>query len=41
VEDFNDRAETGIYDGSTDYGRREYYNIPAPRQFLMSFRMTF
>ena len=41
VEDFNDRAETGIYDGATDYGRREYYNLPAPRTFLLSFRFTF
>jgi TonB-linked SusC/RagA family outer membrane protein len=41
VEDFNDRAEGGIYDGNGDYGRREYYNIPAPRTFLLSFRFTF
>lgn len=41
VEDFADRAETGIYDGATDYGRREYYNLPAPRTFLLSFRFTF
>ena len=41
VEDFYDRSEGGIYDGATDYGRREYYNIPAPRSFLLSFRLTF
>jgi TonB-linked SusC/RagA family outer membrane protein len=41
VEDFQDRAEGGIFDGATDYGRREYYNIPAPRTYLLSFRVTF
>jgi len=41
VEDFSDRAEGGIYDGASDYGRREYYQIPAPRTFLLSFRVTF
>lgn len=41
VEDFGDRAEFGIYDGTTDYGRREYYNLPAPRTFFLSFRVTF
>lgn len=41
VEDFQDRAEGGIYDGAADYGRREYYQIPAPRTFLLSFRVTF
>ncbi|MEZ4414932.1 MAG: SusC/RagA family TonB-linked outer membrane protein [Gemmatimonadota bacterium] len=41
VEDFQDRAEGGIYDGATDYGRREYYQIPAPRTFLFSIRATF
>jgi hypothetical protein len=41
VEDFRDRSEGGIYDGATDYGRREYYNLPAPRSFLLSFRVTF
>ncbi|MEK9500019.1 SusC/RagA family TonB-linked outer membrane protein [Gemmatimonadota bacterium DH-20] len=41
VEDFYDRSEGGIYDGLTDYGRREYYNIPAPRSFLLSLRVTF
>jgi hypothetical protein len=41
VEDFADRAEYGVYDGAADYGRREYYNIPAPRQFLLTFRMGF
>ena len=41
VEDFNDRSETGIYDGATDYGRREYYNLPSPRTFLLSARITF
>ncbi|MEJ2539911.1 MAG: SusC/RagA family TonB-linked outer membrane protein [Gemmatimonadota bacterium] len=41
VEDFGDRSEFGIYDGATDYGRREYYNLPAPRTFLLSFRVTF
>jgi len=41
VEDFADRSEYGVYDGATDYGRREYYNIPAPRTFLLSFRVNF
>ncbi len=41
VEDFGDRAEFGIYDGTADYGRREYYNLPAPRNFYLSFRVTF
>jgi hypothetical protein len=41
VEDFQDRAEGGIYDGATDYGRREYYNLPSPRTYLLSFRVTF
>ncbi|MEZ4423134.1 MAG: SusC/RagA family TonB-linked outer membrane protein [Gemmatimonadota bacterium] len=41
VEDFQDRAEGGIYDGATDYGRREYYQVPAPRTFLFSIRATF
>ncbi|MBT8404781.1 MAG: SusC/RagA family TonB-linked outer membrane protein [Gemmatimonadetes bacterium] len=41
VEDFRDRAEGGVYDGNGDYGRREYYNIPTPRTFLLSFRVTF
>jgi len=41
VEDFADRSEYGIYDGATDYGRREYYNLPSPRTYLLSFRVTF
>lgn len=41
VEDFADRAEGGIYDGATDYGRREYYNLPSPRSYQLSFRFTF
>ena len=41
IEDFRDRAEGGVFDGATDYGRREYYNLPNPRQWLMSFRVTF
>jgi len=41
VEDFRDRAEGGIFDGSTDYGRREYYTLPSPRTYLLSFRVTF
>lgn len=42
VEDFADRSETGgIYDGASDYGRREYYNLPAPRTFQLSARFTF
>ena len=41
VEDFFDRSEGGIYDGASDYGRREYYQIPSPRTFLLSFRVTF
>jgi TonB-linked SusC/RagA family outer membrane protein len=41
VEDFADRAEYGVYDGAADYGRREYYNLPAPRTFLLTFRMGF
>jgi len=27
--------------GAGDYGRREYYQIPSPRTFLLSFRVTF
>lgn len=41
LEDFRDRAEAGIFDGTGDFGRREYYNIPAPRTFLASLRLTF
>lgn len=41
IEDFRDRAEGGIYDGATDYGRREYYQIPPPRTFTLSIRATF
>jgi TonB-linked SusC/RagA family outer membrane protein len=41
VEDFSDRSEGGIFDGTGDYGRREYYNLPNPRQWLLSFRVTF
>lgn len=41
VEDFTDRGESGIYDGNSDYGRREYYQIPPARMFLLSFRVTF
>jgi hypothetical protein len=41
VEDFQDRAEGGIFDGATDYGRREYYTLPSPRTYLLSFRVTF
>ena len=40
VEDFRDREE-GSYDGNGDYGRRDYYTIPSPRSFLLSFRVTF
>jgi len=40
VEDFRDRDE-GTYDGNGDYGRRDYYTLPAPRSFLLSFRVTF
>jgi hypothetical protein len=41
VEDFSDRAGGGIFDGTGDFGRREYYNIPAPRTYLLSVRLTF
>lgn len=41
VEDFRDRAEGGIFDGATDFGRREYYTIPPARTFLLSLRLTF
>jgi TonB-linked SusC/RagA family outer membrane protein len=41
VEDFYDRSEGGIYDGLGDYGRREYYTLPAPRSFFLNFRVTF
>jgi len=41
LEDFRDRAEGGIFDGTGDFGRREYYNIPSPRTFLASLRLTF
>ncbi len=41
LEDFRDRSEGGIFDGTGDFGRREYYNIPAPRTFLASLRLTF
>ena len=41
TEDFLDRAESGIYDGLGDYGRREYYSLPSPRSYLLSLRLTF
>lgn len=40
VEDFADRSAT-VFDGSGDFGRRDYYNIPSPRTFLLSFRVSF
>lgn len=40
VEDFGDRAGL-FYDGSEDYGRRDYYTIPTSRTFLLSFRVSF
>ncbi len=40
VEDFADRAST-VFDGNGDFGRRDYYQIPAPRTFLLSVRFSF
>lgn len=41
AEDFRDRAGGGIFDGTGDFGRREYYSIPPARAFLLSLRLTF
>lgn len=40
VEDFTDRAGQ-VSEGAGEYGRREYYNLPAYRSFLLSLRVTF
>lgn len=40
VEDFADRSAS-VFDGNGDFGRRDYYSIPAPRSFLLSFRVSF
>jgi TonB-linked SusC/RagA family outer membrane protein len=39
IEDYADRAGQGS--GAGDYGRREYYNLPPSRSFLVSLRVTF
>lgn len=39
VMDFGDLAET-VYDGNGDYGRRDYYQIPNPRTYTLSFRVS-
>jgi TonB-linked SusC/RagA family outer membrane protein len=40
VEDFADRSSL-VFDGAGDVGRRDYYTIPSPRSFLLSFRVSF
>jgi TonB-linked SusC/RagA family outer membrane protein len=40
VEDFGDRGETN-YDGDGDFGRRDYYTIPNPATWMVSFRLGF
>lgn len=40
VEDFSDRSGSN-YDGDGDFGRRDYYTIPAPRTYMLSFRLGF
>ena len=40
VEDFTDRAGQ-VSEGAGEYGRREYYNLPPARTFLLSVRVTF
>jgi len=39
IEDYSDRAGQGS--GAGDYGRREYYNLPPSRSFLLTLRVTF
>jgi TonB-linked SusC/RagA family outer membrane protein len=39
VMDFADLGEE-VYDGSGDYGRRDYYQIPNPRTYSISFRVS-
>jgi TonB-linked SusC/RagA family outer membrane protein len=40
IEDFADRVGQ-VAEGAGEYGRREYYNLPPARTFLLSFRVTF
>jgi hypothetical protein len=40
IEDFTDRVGQ-VSEGSGEYGRREYYNLPATRTFLFSLHVTF
>ena len=40
IEDVSDRMGQ-VSEGSGEYGRREYYNLPPSRTFLLSFRVTF
>ncbi|HKJ91551.1 MAG TPA: hypothetical protein VJ957_00215, partial [Longimicrobiales bacterium] len=40
VMDFADYAEN-VFDGAGDFGRRDYYQIPSPRQFMLSARVSF
>ena len=40
VEDFADRSSS-VFDGAGDVGRRDYYQIPPARSFLLSFRFSF
>ena len=40
VEDFTDRAGQ-VSEGAGEYGRREYYNLPPSRSFLLTLRVTF
>jgi hypothetical protein len=40
IEDFADRVGQ-VPEGAGEYGRREYYNLPPARTFLLSFRVTF
>lgn len=40
VEDFDDRSGVN-YDGDGDFGRRDYYTIPSPRTWMLSFRLGF
>jgi len=40
IEDFNDRVGQ-VSEGAGEYGRREYYNLPPARSFLLSLRVTF
>jgi hypothetical protein len=40
IEDFSDRAGQ-VSEGAGEYGRREYYNLPPSRSFLLTLRVTF